>query len=392
MYRNKRHMKNGDFEALMKVNIEVRCIMDFNKIYEKGILNLSNSILKYFGAEYTHATLNTLDDILEKEYRNVVLMVFDGLGSANIKELLPEDSFLRLHIVDEINSVYPPTTTAATTTLESGLAPGEHGWLGWSLYFSEVDDNVNIFINTDINGVNVADYNMAGKYIPYKNNIEKINEVKEARAESVSPFGSYKIETMDEMMDAIEKLCKEEGKHYLYSYWPEPDHTMHNMGTTCEEVKELVYKINEEVEKLSKKLKDTLIVVTADHGHIDSKNRYISDYPDILRTLKRLPSIEPRTLAFFVKEGMEEEFKSAFLKHFGETFILFSKQEVIERGVFGGSEFHARFKGFIGDYLAMAIDDIAIFNSLSWYESFKGVHAGLTEREMKVPLIIVECP
>jgi predicted AlkP superfamily pyrophosphatase or phosphodiesterase len=197
---------------------------------------------------------------------------------------------------------------------------------------------------------------------------------------------------MDEMMDTIEKLCREEGKHYLYSYWPEPDHTMHNMGTTCREVKALANAISGEVERLSKKLKDTLIIVTADHGHIDSKNRYIGDYPDILKTLKRLPSIEPRTLAFFVKEGMEEEFKRAFLKHFGDAFILLSKQEVIEKGVFGGSELHTHFEGFIGDYLAMAIDDTAIFNSLSWYESFKGVHAGLTEKEMKVPLIIIECP
>ena len=52
-----------------------------------SILNLSNAILKHFGAEYKYNTLNQLDKELEKGYKNVVLMVFDALGSKNIDEL-----------------------------------------------------------------------------------------------------------------------------------------------------------------------------------------------------------------------------------------------------------------------------------------------------------------
>ena len=56
------------------------------------------------------------------------------------------------HMVEEITSVFPPTTTAATTTLESGLSRAEHAWLGWSLHFPEVNGNVNIFINKNDRG------------------------------------------------------------------------------------------------------------------------------------------------------------------------------------------------------------------------------------------------
>lgn len=359
--------------------------------YNNGILNLTNSILKYFGAEHTHPTLKTLDSLLEKQYRNVVLMVFDGMGSRNLMELLPGDSFLRRHMVEEISSVFPPTTTAATTTFDSGLSPAEHAWLGWSLHFPEVSDNVNIFINTNDDDIVVADYHVAGRYIPYKSTIEKINETNNARAESVSFFGTYRIESMDEMMEAVQKLCMEDGRHYLYTYWPEPDHTMHNKGIMCSEAAEWVNRINDEVERLSRRLNDTLIIITADHGHINSQNIFIGDYPDILNTLKWLPSIEPRALAFHVKDDMEQEFKEAFLKHFKDSFMLLSRQEVMDGKLFGDGEVHPRFSEFIGDFLAVAISDVSIFITHKAFEQFIGVHAGLTEKEMMVPLIIAEC-
>ena len=63
--------------------------------YRNGLVNLACSILKYYGADYGHPTLPVMDRLLEKKYRNVVVMLFDGLGSAALKYHLPEDSFLR---------------------------------------------------------------------------------------------------------------------------------------------------------------------------------------------------------------------------------------------------------------------------------------------------------
>jgi hypothetical protein len=51
---------------------------------------------------------------------------------------------------------------------------------------------------------------------------------------------------------------------------------------------------------------------------------------------------------------------------------------------------HPRFEEFIGDYLAVAISDVAIFNSREEAKQFIGAHAGMTEKEMMVPLIVVE--
>ena len=44
----------------------------------------------------------------------------------------------------------------------------------------------------------------------------------------------------------------------------------------------------------------------------------------------------------------------------------------------------------IGDYLAVGIDDVTIFNSSEENDFFIGVHAGLSEEEMYVPFIIID--
>ncbi|MEG1256557.1 alkaline phosphatase family protein [Clostridium sp.] len=359
--------------------------------YDHSILNLINSVLNHFGAKYTHTTLPKLDCILNKNYKNVVVMVFDAMGSKNIESILPEDSFLRKHMIDEITSVYPPTTTAATMTLESGLAPMEHSWLGWSLHFDEVNDNVNIFINTNDKGENVADYHVARRYIPYKNVIDKIKDTGNSKAYSVSPFGTYPINDIYELMSSVEMLCNKQEKHYIYTYWPEPDSSMHTKGISSEDSIYWIKKINNMLEELSGKLKDTLLIITADHGHIDGRNELIVNYKEITSCLKWPPSIEPRSLAFHVKEGMKQKFKDVFLKEFGDDFLLLSREEVLKKKLFGYGEEHTRFQDFLGDYLAIAIAETSIFNNEAAYKKFIGVHAGLTEWEMMVPLIVVEC-
>ncbi len=359
--------------------------------YHNGLLNLINSIEKEFGVKNDHPTLTIADQVLEKRYRNVVLMVFDAMGSRNLPDMISEDSFLRRHMLAEISSVFPPTTTAATTTLESGLAPAEHSWLGWSLHFPEVNDNVNIFINTNDYDETVAEYNVANTYIPYKNVVEKINEIPGARAESVSYFGSYHVESLEELLKGVETLCGEEGRHYLYTYWHEPDNCMHQYGVTSEEAIAWVERINDEIEELSTKLKDTILLIVADHGQVDSHNKFIGNYLDILDTLKWLPSIEARALAFHVKDGRENDFEKAFLKHFGEDYLLLTKQEVMEKQLFGAGNLHPRFEEFLGDYLAVAVNHVSVFNTVSHAEKFIGVHAGMTDQEMLVPFIVIEC-
>ena len=165
---------------------------------------------------------------------------------------------------------------------------------------------------------------------------------------------------------------------------------MHGYGVKSQQTHEQILLISSEVEKLCKKLKNTLIIITADHGHCDSKNEYLEDYPALSAMLKRPPSIEAsRALSLFVKDGMLDKFKEEFNRYFADDFILLTKEEVFDKNIFGSGTPHPRAYDFIGDFLAVATGEKSLFIKREEL-NFIGVHAGLTEDEMIVPFIAIE--
>jgi len=80
-------------------------------------------------------TLELLDRYLAKDYKNVVVILLDGMGRCIIERNLEKDGFFNTHLAGTYSSTFPSTTVAATTSIDSGLTPCEHGWLGWTVTF-----------------------------------------------------------------------------------------------------------------------------------------------------------------------------------------------------------------------------------------------------------------
>lgn len=360
--------------------------------YDNSLVSLANSALKYFGAECLHPSLKQFDDLLEKKhYKNVVVMLFDGMGTEILKKHKDSAPFLLSHLNSTISSVFPPTTTAATTSIQSGLTPLEHGWLGWSVYFKELNQTVNLFPNTDfVTNEPVESYNAGKTIIPYKTVEQRINESGKHKAYFISRYASIKIGTLDELVEKTIELCNENEEKYIYTYWNQPDFDMHDLGVNHPKIAEQIKLINDTVESLCNRLVDTLLIVTADHGLVDIEWVTLQDYPDILECLVRIPSIESRALTFFVKDGYGEIFKERFNNYFGDRYILLSKNEVIEQGIFGSGKPHAKFDDFLGDYLAIATSNLAIEPRHFGDFVFNAMHAGSCDDELNVPFIAVE--
>jgi len=361
--------------------------------YNRSILSIASSVLKHFGVkDCQHKTLPEFDKLLEKDYKNIIVMLFDGLGTSTLKYHLEEKDFLRKNHITDISSVFPSTTVAATTSIMSGYSPAECAWLGWDLYFEEIGENVAVFRNTlQRNGEPAAKFNVAHKYIPVKSIMKRIEEVNGRRsAYCVSFFSKYRSKSVEDICKTVYKLSKKRKKKYIYAYWHQPDGAMHGHGVTSQEAHEQILHINREVKKLCSKLEDSLIIVTADHGLCDSVNLFLEDYPEINSMLKRPPSIEPsRALSLFVKDGMKDNFKNEFNKLFGDDFRLMTKEEVFAENLLGFGKPHPRTYDFVGDYLAVATGNKSLFTEREEHE-FIGVHAGLTEEEMTVPFIAIE--
>ncbi|MCF0260494.1 MAG: hypothetical protein HUJ54_11610 [Erysipelotrichaceae bacterium] len=91
---------------------------------------------------------------------------------------------------------------------------------------------------------------------------------------------------------------------------------------------------------------------------------------------------------FFVKEKRKQKFEALFCKYFSEDFDLYSKDEVIESGLFGEGEENEIFRDALEDYLAAAKTNKTLMTGFS---PFKSHHAGMTEDELLVPLIAAVC-
>ena len=361
--------------------------------YNNSILGIPNSILSYYGAKPHHKTLPALDKVLTKNFKNIVLYVLDGLGVEALNTHAP-NGFLKKNCITELSSVYPCTTTSALTTLETGLTPIEHGWLGWSSYFKEVDECVDLFTG-EISGTERTPsiQNITWEVIGYKNLFKQINDIDPSVENCrVSPFGEYKTDTNEEICGHIQALCKKDGRRYIYAYHYQPDGDMHRTGCNSERVKADIVLFDKQIEQLAGNLNDTLLIIIADHGLTDVKFSMIEDFPEIRECLEHQLSREPRCLSFFIKPEYADVFPDRWNREFGNDFMLMTGDDAIKKGLFGSGIQHIRSKDFIGDYVALGTGNRALWfrYEKGGFEGYKAVHAGLRREEMIVPLIIAE--
>lgn len=360
--------------------------------YNECLTNLACSIRKYFELDYKHNTIDYIDKILnENKPKNVVTILCDGMGSNIMNRILSKDSFLLKHRIKSITTVFPATTVAATTSMMTGLNPVETAMLGWDMYYKDIDKTITTFMNSEKGD---EEYTPLQEAIEYKNKhmitksiMEEINEKGKDSGYILFPFGKNPYVDIEDLYNKIETLCNEEGKKYIYAYDTEPDHTMHELGTDAHEINEIVENINFKVEELSRKLKDTVIFVVADHGHKNVENIMLKDYPDIVDCLEKNTSIEPRAINFFIRENKKQKFEVLFNEYFSNDFDLYTKEDVINSNLFGKGKENEIFRDILGDYLAIAKTNKTLLYGGS--EILKSQHAGYTDDEIYVPLIVI---
>ena len=373
--------------------------------YEHCILNTITSILKYYNVETKHKSLSLLDDKLKCKYKNVILLILDGMGEQILNNISP-NGFFNNNKVDIVTSVYPSTTTAALTTYYAGKPPYETGWIAWSQYFREYGRAVDMLPQRESykgESLKEANLNVFDKIVNYKTVFEQIKESSpETEVFEIMPEysvrrakNSVRANNIDEVIDSIKILSKLPTENFIMAYCDNPDSLLHKYGTDSIEAKEYLLETEEKIRKFSDELdEDSILIISADHGHKNIEKAYtLLDYPEILECLITPPSLESRTVAFWVKEEMKEIFVERFNKQFENEFWLMRKEDFLKKNFLGFGEKHYKIDDFIGNYIALSTS-----SSIIRLETFlaegkkikKSTHCGLTREEMEVPLIVIE--
>lgn len=160
---------------------------------------------------------------------------------------------------------------------------------------------------------------------------------------------------------------------------------MHKYGVTSKEAKEKINLINNYIQNLADCLKDTLIIITPDHGQTDIKE-YIKLYEDekLMNTLNAPPYLEARAVSFRIKN--ENEFLRE-IKKYKKDARLYKVEKLIKNNYFGVKTEKLK---ILGDYILIMKNNYKQFVLGKNKTLFKGHHTALTRREMILPLIVIE--
>ena len=101
--------------------------------------------------------------------------------------------------------------------MQTGLNPIEHGYLGWNMYLSPIDETVELYtsINKETGKPSTKYHEVKKEYLSPKTIVDEINEQNKYHAISLFPFKDTKYKDLDEMISIIEKECQKEEKKYI---------------------------------------------------------------------------------------------------------------------------------------------------------------------------------
>ena len=360
--------------------------------YDESVLSYVASIRRYFGLSSSYSSDQRLNELLEKlRPEKIFILLVDAMGSNQIRKKLEKDAFLNQNMFAVTTTVFPPTTTAATTSIRNGRSPNENGWLGWCQYLKEIDDIIIPFRSCGFyNDVKYED-DVFLKYVPVPTTEQELNKIGIPARKLFPSFEEDGCEDFDEMCDRLIDYSFSDEYRYIYAYWDKYDTYMHKHGPSSKICDSYLEHLNYQIENLAKNLKeDTLLIVTADHGQVDIRRFYNLWHSPFEEYFTKRPSLEQRAMAFFIRKGKEKEFEKKFKETFEKDYILLSRAQVLESKLFGSHNNHPRFEEFIGDYLAIAKSDMVLIYREGKDYFYPGQHAGICDDELMIPVIVYQ--
>jgi predicted AlkP superfamily pyrophosphatase or phosphodiesterase len=357
-----------------------------------GLADITNSI---FNSLSVPETIDSLS--LGSAENREVLILIDGMGQDAIDKYGDQfPIFDELKQVKKLYTNFPSTTATSLSTLGTGVLPGVHGMLGYTVRVPRSDNRLlnalkwdervdpviwqkvpTLFERAVLAGVSVT-HVAAKRY--------EGSGFTQAALRGAKYVGANGV---DEMATAVSAALKPQPS-FVYTYLNTLDSAGHSDGVGSDKWLTALQQVSEFITKVKQLAPaGTRIWVTSDHGMVNSTEQVILGQDNKLLENVTLIGGEPRARHIYIKEGAESETIIQWQEFFGNKARVLSKDTAIKDGLFGpvvSEDSHDR----LGDLIAIANNDLILVDPARVREetSMVGHHGGVTDIEVEIPLLL----
>jgi hypothetical protein len=268
----------------------------------------------------------------------------------------------------------------------SGLPPSGHGLTGWHVYLEEIDAITAVLPMTARGlylplGVPPID---PDTLFPYPKIYQRL------------PRASHVL-TPVTLFDSTFSTSHANGApRFIYAYWPDFDHTAHGCGVNSPQAVGKFLDFEARLEAFIDAMRgtDTLVVVTADHGFIDSpsdRQIHLDDHVALAKMLARPVCGERRFAYCYLNPGTEADFEDYVSTVFSGRAEAWSREKLLDEQWLGPGPVSVQLASRVGDYVLAMKEDWTLVDHEPDAKPIPmiGVHGGLSRQEMLVPLCVI---
>jgi hypothetical protein len=373
--------------------------------------------------------LRDLDPGLADGVRQVIVVLADGLGVDQLDRVIERAEVPFLASIAqraarredaqrlEVTSVFPSTTAAAITTLNTGRTPQEHGNLAYFVWLEEFGQLTQMlrwgraaqrrgsyFDDPAVDPERYALVPSIHRRIRERGGRTFVVEPEIFRREAMTRMHAAEAEYIGYALPStlgvrvaqlLDQRPWEGAPASIYAYWSGIDTAAHLYGPRSPEHDAEASLFDRSLERAfaGRAPRDTLVLLTADHGHAEVEpDRLVDLEADAdLRALLRAPVAgEPRIA--FLHTDRADAVQTHLERRWPGAFTFLDRDEAIAAGLFGrGDPSVARRR--IGEVCAMLDGDRAatLVRVDGQAVHHRGAHGGMSAAEMRVPILAWRC-
>jgi predicted AlkP superfamily pyrophosphatase or phosphodiesterase len=385
----------------------------------QGLVNVANTVLTALGI---HGASPLAEEVLPaalvRGVRRVLLILVDGLGFEQLESLRGRESLSlfdagRSGSLAPITTVAPSTTTSAVASACTGEPPIRHGLLGYRLLLKELGVVANMIRFAPVTGGQPFDSRGVEPrtFFTATTLFERLKAAgvrtaaitrRDFLGSALSKMVHHGAEvsgfaSQSDLAVLARRVLDGLGDHrgLIFAYWDLLDGVSHRYGALGDEYRAelavLDFALQREV--LSRRGDGkTLVLLTADHGHVNvppERRIDLRNHPEFLEALSIAPAGEPRFAYLYSKPGRRDFLLEYARREFGSVGVALPAEESVRRGYFGPGPGHPAAAERLGDVHLVPVANHAFLSPFPGEKptDMVGRHGGFTPEEMLVPLL-----